>query len=339
MHGPLFSTYSQGENRVTASILAVVERIDIALVQRIIESATASEFPFVTFVNQSGGTGTSVPDARISASFNYLLETKIEAGAVGRQQIANHLEALDGTHVNERLLVITPDAKEPEILREFGKAKRQKLVWFNFRALDAAISSILDNGRILVPELQRYLLRELQEFLAFENLIYFADVVVVPARDAFDFYKEHSVYICQAGRSFRPGITHLAFYFEGAIQPYVAKILKTRDNYVIDEGGVFIPEDHGFPGESKLEQQQMIVYDLHNLGLLPMDEPFQIFWLSGISDETTIKLESSIVNARANSGRGTGWVQNQRYVSLANLTAGFTSTDQLDTAAAVARGG
>ena len=338
MRGPLFSTYSQGENRVTASVLAVFERIDIALVQRIIEGATGGEFPFVTFVNQSGGTGASVPDARISASFNYLLETKIEAGAVGKQQIANHLEALDGAHVNERLLVITPDAQEPEILRGFGKAKRQTLVWFNFRALDAAISAILDDGRILVPELQRYLLRELQDFLAFENLIYFADVVVVPARDAFDFYKEHSVYVCQAGRSFRPGITHLAFYSEGVIQPYVAKILNSRDDYVIDGEGVFIPENHGYPDESDREQEQTIVYDLHELGLLPTDEPFQIFWLSGIRDEATIKVKSPIANARANSGRGRAWVQNQRYVSLTSLTSGFMSTDQLDAAEAAARG-
>lgn len=38
MANPLFSTYSQGENRVTASILAVFERLSFALVERLLQA-------------------------------------------------------------------------------------------------------------------------------------------------------------------------------------------------------------------------------------------------------------------------------------------------------------
>ena len=37
---PLFSTYRQGENRVTSSLLAVFERIDLSAVARLLGAAT-----------------------------------------------------------------------------------------------------------------------------------------------------------------------------------------------------------------------------------------------------------------------------------------------------------
>ena len=42
MPNPLFSTYRGGENRVTSSLMAVFERIDLALVQELIEAATGT---------------------------------------------------------------------------------------------------------------------------------------------------------------------------------------------------------------------------------------------------------------------------------------------------------
>ena len=54
--GPLFSTYRQGENRVTASMLAVFERIDLALVERLLGAASGeSELQMVSFRNQFRG--------------------------------------------------------------------------------------------------------------------------------------------------------------------------------------------------------------------------------------------------------------------------------------------
>ena len=49
----IFSTYSQNENRVTASLLAVLERVGLDITERILAGATG-EVPLelVTFANQ-----------------------------------------------------------------------------------------------------------------------------------------------------------------------------------------------------------------------------------------------------------------------------------------------
>ena len=55
---PLFSTYRQGENRVTSSMLAVFERIDLSLLETILAGATGeSSFQMVSFVPQPPGAG------------------------------------------------------------------------------------------------------------------------------------------------------------------------------------------------------------------------------------------------------------------------------------------
>lgn len=93
----LFSTSRQGENRVTSSMLAVFERIDLSLLETLLEAATgeAGAIQTVSFVNQPPGAGRSVPDARISASFAYWFEVKTERNALRPDQLAEHLANLD----------------------------------------------------------------------------------------------------------------------------------------------------------------------------------------------------------------------------------------------------
>jgi len=50
---PLFSTYRQGENRVTSSMLAVFERIDLSLLEEILAAAAGeASLEMVSFTNQ-----------------------------------------------------------------------------------------------------------------------------------------------------------------------------------------------------------------------------------------------------------------------------------------------
>lgn len=334
MQGPLFSAYSRGENRVTASIIAVLERVEIALLRRILEAAVGGEVPLVTFRNQTGGFGTSVPDAQLTASFNYLLETKLTPGTLHQGQIDRHLDALDGSHAHERLIILTPDAERPDVLLRGTHANRHKITWFNFRTLNEAITAILGDDRLTVSELQRYLLRELQDLLAHEGLIDFADVVIVPASEAYGVYLERAVYVCQAGRSFRRGVHYVAFYADGEIKRHVARVMSHEDGVVISEGGMHV-ENHGFPGEDVVEERASRFNELLEVGVIGAEEPFQIFWLSYPTDTNTVMLSRPIRNARADaSGRGNAWARNQRYAKLRNLQAGFTDTDQLEDAEA-----
>ena len=65
MKAPLFSSYRQGENRVTSSILAVLERIDMARVEQLLAAASGeSALEMVQFRNQPAGRH-AVPDASV----------------------------------------------------------------------------------------------------------------------------------------------------------------------------------------------------------------------------------------------------------------------------------
>jgi hypothetical protein len=88
---PLFSTYKQGENRVTSSMLAVFERIDLSLLETILQEASGeSALQMVSFLNQPPGKGHSVPDALISARFAYYFEVKTARNAVSANQLSEH---------------------------------------------------------------------------------------------------------------------------------------------------------------------------------------------------------------------------------------------------------
>jgi hypothetical protein len=85
MPNPLLSPYRAGENRVTSSIMAVFERIDLELVREILAAATETgELQAVTFENKVPGAG-AVADARIAGHCEWLFETKTARGAHARE--------------------------------------------------------------------------------------------------------------------------------------------------------------------------------------------------------------------------------------------------------------
>lgn len=149
---PLFSTYRQGENRVTSSMLAVFERIDLSLLETILAAAAGEASPqMVSFTNQPPGRR-SVPDARISAWFAYWFEVKTARNALGARQLADHLAILGDDGGDERLFVVTPDAEQPDAIATLSDAR---VVWFNFRslsdAIDAAVSDPTGNALVIAP--------------------------------------------------------------------------------------------------------------------------------------------------------------------------------------------
>src|SRR5712691_10060821 len=92
---PLLSTYRQGENRVTSSMLAVFERIDLSLLEIILASAAGeASLAMVAFTNQPPGKGRSVPDARISGRFSYWFEVKTARNVLDSHQLSEHLTNL-----------------------------------------------------------------------------------------------------------------------------------------------------------------------------------------------------------------------------------------------------
>jgi hypothetical protein len=328
---PLFSTYRQGENRVTASMLAVFERIDSSIVERLLAAATGeSALSWVSFANQVADKSGSVPDAAISASFRYLFEVKTEPQAVRKTQLIEHLKHLGPSasgHVfaDERLFVVTPDAAQPAVLAELGDPR---VLWFNFLALSQAIDEVLADPTELISEQGRFLLRELQSLFVHDGLLDHQDVVIVAARFAYTEYKHYGAYICQTGRSFRLGITRLGFYMDGAIQPEVPEILGICDpvEFTPEDAHRYAASDDAI-GPVVAQVIDRVVAD----GARADGQPHKIFLLSAPDDPRTLVLAQPVRNTkRDHNGQLCAWVQGQRYTRAMLLRRGPATTDELD---------
>ena len=334
MPNPLFSTYSQGENRVTASILAVFERLSFALVEQILQSLVQEpETSLLSFRNQPTGPR-SVLDARIRASFSYWIETKRVAGAVRESQIRAHLKALDREpHVDtQRLIVLTPDDESPAILSEVSDPR---VAWASFEGLVTAIQESLDtdddwlgSDRHLPTERERELLRELVRFMLSEGLIERAvrQVLVVAARFGLSEYERLGAYICQPHRSFRTS-SHLAFYAHGAIDRRVPKIVGGVESIILTEARVRARKDLGAETRDGLLK---LVEKLEALAPERVGQENKVLLLSAPDSPDTITLPHDVRNDLVSeSGRTTAFTQGQRYVPLESLKSAPQTTSAL----------
>lgn len=314
MPDSIFSTYRTGENRVTASILAVLRSLALHRTERLLGALMErSEFELVTFQNQAAKGGRGVPDASITASCRLLVETKIERNAVRTDQIRRHLERLNtAPEAVKVLLVLTPDDSSPAAIAEIGDPK---VSWASFAALDQAIDELLQDPTEVISEREAFLLRELQAMLAEEGLVSLAnDVVVVPARNAWPEYRDFHAYICQPKRPFQ-SVRRMAFYTNGAIQTLVPTILEIRDEVL------FEPGIHADVLGNLVDR--ILAAGARETGLL-----HKVMLLSPPDDTRTLKLEREIENdLTADSGRTTAFTQNQRYVSEEKLRKARTTSE------------
>jgi hypothetical protein len=229
---PLLSTYQAGENRVTASTMAVFERLDLGLVQELLGAATGSgeELRAVTFENQVVASS-SVPDGRISARFTWWFETKTERGAYttdgrSRRQLREHTRLLEGDP-EALLFVLTPDLVRPawfDDLNGVAEDVQPRVLWVSFRDLADHITAAIEDPARLQGEQTRFLLAELVALYEHDGLLTADDTVIVAAQAAWPEYQQFNAYVCQPDRAFRGGLTHMGFYTNGAIQPLIPRI-------------------------------------------------------------------------------------------------------------------
>ncbi len=333
MTTPLFSTYKTGENRVTGSTLAVFERIGGSTLQLIIRRLLGDQFELVQFVNQavsSDGNKKSsksgVPDARIAASFDLIFEFKTERNAITTtEQLDRHIKTLERSKsLSKRLIIVTPDIDMPLVCRNLIAQHASLIVWRNFVTLNDAIAAALADRSLLIDERSSYLLRELQNLYIEERLLDQNDVVIVPAKDAYDEYRKTNAYVCQVNRSFRAGLTHLGFY-RGQIEREIPAILHIRDDVEFSEQ--YANELDNSEGEFSKEIAAVIrslMSNRHN-------SLHKVFLLSSPENSKTITLKAPIKNTKLDkNGRPTAWTQFQGYTSKEALKKNPNNTDELD---------
>ncbi len=313
----IFSTYSTGENRVTASFLAVLRSLSLDRIHRVLGALLEqSEFELVSFQNQPSKGAAGVPDAVIQSSCSLLIETKIKRNTANRKQLERHLERFEGaTEANCLLLVLTPDTAKPRV---FDSINDDRLVWASFAVLDQAIDEMLDDKAEVVSEREAFLLRELQDMLIAEKLIGTAnDIVVVPARNAWPEYEKVHAYICQADRPFQP-VARMAFYSFGQVYPLVPKILESHNHVEFD------------PSKQKGKMKTLIDTVLKNT-TRKEGTAYKVMFLSAPDSPDTLKLEAPIPNdLTSKTGRPTAFTQNQRYISTERLITAKATSDLVE---------
>lgn len=311
----IFSTYSTGENRVTASFLAVLQSLSLQRTERLLGALLEqADFEIVSFENQPSKGGAGVPDAVILSSIRLFIETKIARNMVDSKQLKRHLERFEGAkETRQLLLVITPDDRVPQKIVDLGD---KRVVWASFAALDQAINELVSDSLEVVSEREEFLLRELQAMLQNEGLVANQnDVVVVAARSAWPEYEKYHAYVCQPDRPFRP-VERIAFYSDGQINPLVPKILESHDHVE------FIPENH----RGKL--RQLIETLMAGTSRKEKGKAYKVMFLSPPDSPETVKLPFPVINdLRTGTGRTTAYTQGQRYTSIGKLLQAKTTSD------------
>lgn len=330
----LFPKYSQRENRVTAAIVAVFERLPFALVQRVLQEILEEpESDLVTFENQVR-TEDSVPDGRIAGSFAYWIETKVEKNAVDAAQLRRHVSALNSAdgYKTQRLLVVTPDNECPGALRAVGDPR---VVWVPFADLVASLECIVGAtydweapSQHVCTDRERELIAELIRFIRSERLAEPAqeEVLLVAARLAYDEYCRHEVYFCQPNRSFRT-CARLAFYRAGRIEVTVPRVLEQLESVHLDAEAI---SQRSELSERQRELLAKLLQRLSSEGSSRAGLELKVMFLSSPESAETGKLKAPIVNdLRNESGRRVAFVRGHRYVPWSRLEKGPSTTSAL----------
>ena len=310
----IFSTYSTGENRVTASLLAVLRSLSLGRIERLLGAILEqSEFELVRFQNQPSKGAAGVPDAIIHASLRMLVETKTERNGLNEPQLRRHLKRLDeAKEQSQFLLVLTPDDERPKIIDAIHD---QRMAWTSFALFDQAIDEMLSDPHEVVSERESFLRRELQNFFEAENLLASPnDVVIVAARQAWPEYEVFHAYVCQPNRPFQQ-VSRMGFYCKNRIYSLVPKILDIIDDVEIATGK--------YDGELG----KLVDYlDKHSLRT--DRDRYKVFLLSPPDSADTLKLSAPIPNnKRSKSDKPTAFTMGQRYVSTAQLLAAKMTSD------------
>lgn len=153
------------------------------------------------------------------------------------------------------------------------------------------------------------------------------EVLIVPAKFALDEYLNHSVYMCQLNRSFRP-TDYIAFYSEGKISKYIPKILDKAETLYLARYNVNKPN-------LSPEINKRLISLINSLEKNDEQERLndfsQVFFLSPADSNETIKLENDIINDKKDSsGRKTAFAQGTRYIPIEKFKNNPKTTSELE---------
>lgn len=315
----IFSTYSTDENRVSGSLMAVLERLSLATLETLLSAATEEELSLVRFRTQpSNPYGPGAPDGVIEASSLLLFEVKIRPDALDLEQIRRHSVWLErSTAASKRLLFITPDQTRPHEIDQLPN--RNQVVWVSFKMLDDAITDALELPIELLSERERFLLREMADMFRQEKLVGGFDTVVVAGRVSWPEYRQFGVYACQPDRSFRD-VPYFGFYINKTIKELLPRRLKWMPNIKFDQQTAADLRASKDPLDQRVGEAIPAILD----STTRTDREFYgVMVLSRPDDPVTLHVPG--VPHRSSGA----WTQSQRYTSSELLKEGPADTTEL----------
>lgn len=336
----IFSTYSQGENRVTSTLMSVLRNLSIANFNKLMSDIIGETgTDLISIVNQPSGKRTkndtihTNPDAEISSNFFYYFETKIKANTINKRQLEGHLIKLGHKYsCDKKLIVLSNDTNLPTVVKEINMSNNS-VFFISFDDLYEAINRLLNERNNLFSENEKYILSNFLIFLEEEGLInesIHTKVILVAANNAVSIYNEYHSYFCQPERKFHQA-SYIAFYKNNAIIKTVPKILAIYENVSFDDEEIDLLEpsfkDDGVNNEilktrlkelkSKYKQKD---HGGHN----------KLFILSKPDSDQTILLKQDIINdlkSKNNPDRRVAFVQGHRYLNIDLLKKATCTTD------------
>jgi len=327
----LFSRYSQNENRVTSTFLAVLSSLSLNLMQQIIGAMIGDEVELISFTNQPASKrqkNHSVPDAKISGDFKILIETKLQQNAVDEDQIRKHQKQL-GDRKNAYLIILTPDPACPGVVENIS-GEDSIVVWCSFNQINNIINDLFETGSEVISEKDAFLLKNFQMLLDHENLLSQPEVLIVPARFAWSHYLNTSSYVCQPNRTFQK-TTYIAFYNRGKIMRKVPRILKAVNEVVFWEEGNFevLSNDWSQSDEKKFgEKMKEVVKKSIVSSSNKAGESHKVLLLTGPEEKETICINKEIPNDSVDkNGAPIAFVLKHRYTSEEKLKTATKTSD------------
>lgn len=152
------------------------------------------------------------------------------------------------------------------------------------------------------------------------------DTVVVPARDAWPFYQSSYAYVCQPGRWFQP-VDRMAFYADQEVKADIPRITERRDNvpWTVQEAARLAASGN------RTDRKIGAVITASRAVIGPDGSPvwpdgsYQVFLLTRPGDPEHRALPQALPHT--GRGRGSAFVQRQRYLSLHALQTAATTAD------------
>ncbi|WP_280276936.1 hypothetical protein [Nocardia wallacei] len=148
------------------------------------------------------------------------------------------------------------------------------------------------------------------------------DTLVVPGTDAWKIYESNQVYICPAGRNFRPS-TYVAFYADKEIKRAIPRILHHRDN--VEWSAAEANRLAALTGDAHKSDRKIAAAITAGRAAGWTDGRYQVFLLTSKGHPAHIELRAPILHQ--STGRGSAFVQRHRYLSHHSLQSAKTTID------------